>query len=73
MFEAIDVGLNNVSVKLAEIKLPHEFNSKSKSPRNIFFIPNIILCKFALKGNNYFIRFFDLFNSNAGFAKSFFP
>jgi hypothetical protein len=39
MFEAIEVGLNNVSVKLAEIKLPHEFNSNSESPRNIFFIP----------------------------------
>jgi hypothetical protein len=39
MFEAIEVGLNNVSVKLAEIKPPHEFNSNSESPRNIFFIP----------------------------------
>jgi hypothetical protein len=39
----------------------------------IFSLSNIILRKFALKGNNYFIRLFDLFNSNAGFAKSFFP
>ena len=38
MFEAIEVGLNNVSVKLAVIKLPHEFNSSSESPRNNFFI-----------------------------------
>jgi len=32
------VGLNNVSVKLAEIKLPHELSSNSANARNNFFI-----------------------------------
>ncbi len=39
MFEAIEVGLNNVSVKLAEIKLPQEFNSNTESIRSNFFMP----------------------------------
>jgi hypothetical protein len=36
--EAIEVGLNIVSVKLAEIKLPHEFNRNTESTRNNFFM-----------------------------------
>ena len=36
--EAIEVGLNIVSVKLAEIKLPQEFSSNTESIRNNFLI-----------------------------------